>query len=196
LNQAREDRFVTVGGILLTGGTSRRMGVDKATLVVDGEPLAARGARTLAAVCDPVVEVGPGASGLRAVREEPEGGGPLAALVAGAAALGVLPVVLLACDMPFVDAALLRLLAFWPGNGSVVPVAGGRFQYACARYGAASIDEANAALRRGEAGLKQATATTVVYLDEDVWRAVAPEHAFADLDTPEDLQRFGFGTHR
>ncbi len=184
-----------VGGVLLTGGASTRLGVDKATLVVDGEPLAVRTGRVLASVCDPVVEVGPGVSGLRAVREDPPGAGPLAAFVAGANALGVVPVLLLACDMPFVEAPLLRLLAQWPGDGTVVPVADGRFQYACARYGAASIDEAVAALRRGRAGLKDATDATTAYL-YDEWRAVAPAHAFADLDTPADLERFGFGGRR
>jgi molybdopterin-guanine dinucleotide biosynthesis protein A len=194
LNQAREHLVVTAG-ILLTGGASRRMGIDKATLVIGGETLAARAARVLAAVCDPVIEVGLGVTGLRAMREEPPGGGPLAALVAGARALGELPVVLLACDMPFVEAPLLRLLADWPGSGTVVPVSNGRFQYACARYGRASIDEAVAALRHGPAGLKHAMDTTVTYL-HDEWRAVAPDHAFSDLDTPEDLQRFGLEGHR
>jgi molybdopterin-guanine dinucleotide biosynthesis protein A len=182
-------------GILLTGGASRRMGLDKATLVIDGETLAIRAARVLAAACNPVLDVGPGVSGLRATREDPPGGGPLAALVAGAHALGALPVVLLACDMPFVEPPLIRLLADWPGTGTVVPVSNGQFQYACARYGQASIDEGVAALRHGPAGLKHAMDTTVTYLREE-WRAVAPDHAFSDLDTPDDLQRFGLEGHR
>src|SRR5690348_2205329 len=145
-----------VGGVLLTGGASRRLGTDKASLVLDGETLAARAARVLTAVCNPVIEVGDGASGLPSVRENPAGAGPLAALVAGVDTLGVAPVVLLACDMPFVDVPLLRLLAEWPGDGTVVPVNDGRMQYACARYGAASIDEARAALRGGLTALKHA----------------------------------------
>jgi molybdopterin-guanine dinucleotide biosynthesis protein A len=184
-----------VGGVLLTGGASSRMGVDKATLVVDGEALARRTARVLASVCDPAVEVGPGVSGLRAVREDPPGAGPLAALVAGAAALGTIPLLLLGCDMPFVDAPLLRLLADWPGTGTVIPVADDRFQYACARYGSGAIDAAVAALGRGVGGLKCATDAGTIYL-HDEWRAVAPPHAFADLDTPADLERFGFGGRR
>jgi molybdopterin-guanine dinucleotide biosynthesis protein A len=187
------------GGVLLTGGASRRMGTDKATLVVDGETLAARAAAVLRVVCDPVVEVGPGVSTLRAVREEPAGSGPLAALVAGAAAVGddIGPVVLLACDMPFVDVPLVELVARWPGAGTVVPVADGRAQYGCARYGADAIDAAREALRRGERALRAVVEcdATVTFLDERHWRPVAPAHAFADLDTPDDLDRF-FGTHR
>jgi molybdenum cofactor guanylyltransferase len=184
--------LVTCAGVLLTGGTSRRMGIDKATLVLDGETFAVRAARVLAAVCDPVVEVGPAVSGLVSVTEEPRGSGPLTALVAGAAALGVRgPVVLLACDLPFVDAPLLRLLAEWPGTATVVPVSGGRAQFACARYGSASLEAAEAALRNGAASLRSAAEVEVEYVDEQTWRRVAPAHALDDVDTPEDLTRLG-----
>src|SRR5438132_14472 len=74
-------------GLLLTGGASRRMGTDKALIEVDGQRLAERAAAVLAAVADPVVEVGPGWSPLPAVREDPPGSGPLAAVSTGAAAL-------------------------------------------------------------------------------------------------------------
>src|SRR5438105_2544862 len=58
-------------GVLLTGGASRRMGLDKATLVVDGETFAQRAARVLTAACDPVIEVGSGVTVLPCAREEP-----------------------------------------------------------------------------------------------------------------------------
>ena len=47
----------------MTGGASRRLGRDKATLMYQGETLAVRAARVLSEVCDPVIEVGPGVSG-------------------------------------------------------------------------------------------------------------------------------------
>ena len=46
-------------GLLLTGGASRRLGTDKATIVWQGETLAVRAAVVLAQVCAPVLEVGP-----------------------------------------------------------------------------------------------------------------------------------------
>jgi molybdopterin-guanine dinucleotide biosynthesis protein A len=171
---------VTCAGVLLTGGASTRMGRDKATLVVGGETLGARAARVLSAVCAPVVEVGPGVTGLRAVRERPPGSGPLGALVAGVDAVGVLPVVLLACDMPNVSEGIVRMLAEWPGNGTVVPVAAGRPQYACARYGV--VDASGSALRH----LVDHRAELI---DESVWSAYGPPDAFDDLDTPDDLHR-------
>ena len=181
-----------LAGVLLTGGASRRMGTDKATLVVHGETLAARAARVLAAVCDPVIEVGPGVSGLPAIQEDPPFAGPLVALVAGWQALGnPIPVLVLACDMPFVEPPLLRLLAEWPGTGTVIPVVDDRSQYTCARYGAASFDEATAALRSGDTSLRGMADTTADYLPPSCWRAVATEQSFADVDTPDDLERLG-----
>ena len=183
---------VLLAGVLLTGGASRRMGSDKAQLVVNGETLAARSARVLSEVCDPVIEVGPGVSGLPAVREDPPGAGPLVALLAGVGALGSpRTVLLLACDLPFVDAPVLRLLADWPGAGTVIPVVEGRFQYACARYGPAALDEAVAALRSGDSSLRAIAGSDCSYLTSQEWGDVATVESFADVDTPDDLKRLG-----
>jgi molybdopterin-guanine dinucleotide biosynthesis protein A len=181
-----------MAGVLLTGGTSKRMGTDKARLVVNGETLAARSARVLASVCDPVVEVGPGVSGLPAVQEEPPGAGPLVALLAGVGALGApKTVILLACDLPNVTSELLRLLVEWPGSGSVIPVVDERFQYACARYGAAALDEAATIVRAGGSSLRQLGDSQCEYISESDWGPVARATDFADVDTPEDLRRLG-----
>jgi len=174
--------------VLLTGGASRRMGVDKATLMVEGETLAVRAGGVLGRVCDPVVEVGYGASGLPCVREDPEGDGPLAALLRGADALANgAPIIVLACDLPFIDEHTLRWLADHPAAGSVVPTVAGRDQYTCARWSRAAIAYGRAALARGERALR-------TLLDAgDTTRAAADEHAsaFADVDTPADLRRLG-----
>src|SRR6478736_6845594 len=154
-----------MAGVLLTGGASTRMGTDKARLVVAGETLAARAARALSSVCDPVVEVGPRVSGLPAVEEEPRGAGPLVALLAGVGALGnPRVVVLLACDLPFGEPAVLQLLVERPGWGTVVPVVDGRFQYACARYGPASFDEAVASLHHGASSLREIAGADCEYV--------------------------------
>jgi len=168
------------------------MGTDKARLVVDGETLAARSARVLASACDPVVEVGPCVSGLPAIQEEPRGTGPLVALLAGVGALGnPRVVVLLACDLPFVEAALLQLLVEWPGTGTVIPVVDGRFQYACARYGPAALDEARVAVRHGESSLRAIASADCEYLTASDWGEVITARGFADVDTPADWERLG-----
>ncbi len=188
---------VSPAGVLLTGGGSRRLGVDKATLVVNGERLADHAARVLGAVCTTVVEVGPGIAGLPSCREDPVGSGPLAALVAGARALGAdasRGVILLACDLPGVEEPLVRLLADWPGAATVVPVADGELQSVCARYGLEALEEASVAIAAGERSLRGLLARAAHdRLDESVWGAIAPLDAFADVDTPADLARVRWG---
>jgi molybdopterin-guanine dinucleotide biosynthesis protein A len=181
-------------GLLLTGGSSRRMGRDKAELVVAGERLADRAARALTAVCDPVLEVGPGRSGLDAVDDEPRSG-PLAALVTGTTVLRAGAyggaVVLLGVDLPFASEELLRFVADHPASDTVVPVAGGRLQSCCARYAPDALATAADLVERGERALHALLSRVpVVEVTEDEWRAVAPANALADLDTPDDLVRY------
>src|ERR671923_1218080 len=171
-----------VAGLLLTGGASRRMGTDKALIEVGGQRLVDRAAAVLAAVADPVVEVGPGWSGLPAVREDPPGSGPLAALSAGAAALRALghdgPVLVLAVDMPRVTVELLRLLARRPGPATAVPRADGHPQPMCARYGPdvlAAVDERLAAGGRSLRDLLETLAASgvVSWVEPEEWEPVA-----------------------
>lgn len=187
-----------MAGLLLTGGASRRMGRDKALIEVDGQRLVDRAASLLSAVADPVVEVGPGWSGLPAVREDPPGSGPLVALGAGAAALRAAghdgPVLVLAVDMPRVGVELLRFLAGRPGTATAVPRAGGHPQPMCARYGPdvlAAVDERLAAGDRSLRDLLETLAASgaVSWVEPEEWEPVAGPEAFADVDTPEDLRR-------
>jgi molybdopterin-guanine dinucleotide biosynthesis protein A len=188
----------SVAGLLLSGGASRRMGADKALIEVDGQRLVDRAATVLTAVADPVLEVGPGWSGLPAVREDPPGSGPLAALGAGAAALRAAghdgPVLVLAVDMPRVGVKLLQLLAGRAGPATAVPRADGHPQPMCARYGPdvlAAVDERLAAGGRSLRDLLETMAVSgaVAWVEPEEWEPVAGPDAFADVDTPEDLRR-------
>jgi molybdopterin-guanine dinucleotide biosynthesis protein A len=172
------------------------MGRDKAELVVAGVRLADRAAHVLQIVCDPVLEIGSGRSALETVRDDDPHAGPLAALVTGAGALRTRgyegPALLLAVDLPFVDARLLELLVNHPSADSVVPVTAGMRQSCCARYAPAALVTAADLVARGERAMHVLlSAVPVVEITEPEWRAVAPFDALADLDTPEDLARHG-----
>ena len=189
-------RVSRTAGLLLTGGASSRLGVAKAELRRDGERLADRGARLLASACTTALEVGPGVSALAAVREVPPGAGPLAAVVAGAHALarrdGPGPVLVLAVDLPFVEASLLRWLVEHPAPGTVVPRVDGRAQPLCARYAAADLVVAAALRARGAAAMQDLlAAVSIAYEDEAGWGAVATAAAFTDVDTPDAVYRAG-----
>jgi molybdenum cofactor guanylyltransferase len=185
-----------VAGLLLTGGSSRRMGRDKAELVVAGERLADHAARVLTVVCEPVLEIGPGRSELEAVDDDEPRAGPLVALVTGARALRArgyrAAVLLLGVDLPFVDQRLLDLLARHPAAETVVPMAGGMRQSCCARYAPAALATADELAEQGERAMHALlSAVPVVEIAEAEWRAVAPAEALVDLDTPEDLVHHG-----
>jgi molybdopterin-guanine dinucleotide biosynthesis protein A len=188
--------MAATAGILLTGGGSRRLGIDKAGLLIDGETLAVRAGRRLAAVCDPVVEVGGGRSGRAAIREEPPGSGPLAALAAAGTHLRDRghrgSALLLAVDLPRVDEPLLEFLRDWPGEPTAIPAVAGRLQLVCARYGTDALMAAASLVAGGVRSLHELL--DVVdhdVLEEDAWRPVAAAEAFADVDTPADAARLG-----
>jgi molybdopterin-guanine dinucleotide biosynthesis protein A len=170
------------------------MGRDKATIVVDGVTLAERTAALLATVAAPVVEVGPGYTGLPIVAEDPPGLGPLAALAAGAGYMEGVgyqgPVVVLATDLPRLTAGLVALLATFPCPGCVVPMDRGRSQPLCARYSGAALREARRLVSEGKRSMRDLLdRVDVRWLPEPEWVAAAGRpDALVDVDTPEDLR--------
>jgi molybdenum cofactor guanylyltransferase len=185
---------MAVAGLLLTGGRSSRLGADKADLRMgNGGTLSARTAGLLGTVAEPVIEVGPGRTALRAVADSGEG--PLAAVAAGATALrsgsGLTAALVVATDLPLLTAGLLSWLAAHPAPGSVVPVAAGRSQPLCARYSAADLDVAVAIVGAGRRSMRDLLdAIEPVYVDEDEWVPAAGDpSALQDVDTPADLVR-------
>lgn len=194
---AHEDHVAEgVAGILLTGGASTRMGFDKASLVVEGESLAVRVGRVLSRVARPVVEVGRGISGLRAVVEGVPGSGPLVAVAEGCRELQreghCGPALVLACDLPFVNEEILSFLANWPGVSSVVPLVAGVPQPLCARWSRPHLDSIAAKVAEGERAMRSLLNDVhIVFVDEAQWARVASRRAFTDIDRREDLDRLG-----
>jgi molybdenum cofactor guanylyltransferase len=124
-------------GAVLAGGRSSRMGAPKAMLGLAGRPLGSYpvGA-VVAAGLEPVVVAkdGPDLSGLgcRIVREPDSRTHPAAGVLAALeAAEG--PVVVVACDMPFVPSQLVGVLAQLAAPVAV-PMLAGRLQPLLARY--------------------------------------------------------------
>jgi molybdopterin-guanine dinucleotide biosynthesis protein A len=181
-----------LGGLLLTGGDSQRMGIDKATIEIDGTTQAQRSAELLRAVVDLVLEVGPGFTDLEVTREDPPGQGPLAAIVAGRNALvrNGLPrsaaCIVLACDLPLINATVLEVLSAPPRNEAVLPIIDEMPQPLCARWSAADLDEAERRLSVGERSLRRLPNTTTAELLDE---ASFGDDAFrlSDADTPQEL---------
>jgi len=181
--------------VLTGGGASRLGGVHKPGLLVGGRTL---GARVLAAVRDAhrVVVVGPEVPGTLVdlvTREEPPGGGPVAALAAGLAAVRAPAVAALAGDLPFLDAAdvldLRAALDADPGAAAAVLVDDGRRdQPLCSVWRTGALRAAVAAVG-GPAGVPMravlAAAGPVVRRAPEARDGPPP---WFDCDTDEDLR--------
>ncbi|MDT5309720.1 MAG: molybdopterin molybdotransferase, partial [Mycobacterium sp.] len=124
--------------IVLAGGASSRLGVDKPEQQVGGRRLLDV---ALAAVADAdaVVVVGPPRDvpgGVAVVCEDPVGSGPVAALAAGFAALPgeAADVAVLAADLPGITSAAVAALAAARGDAPVALALddSGRVQYLAA----------------------------------------------------------------
>ncbi|MFE9689760.1 molybdenum cofactor guanylyltransferase [Micromonospora sp. NPDC005806] len=187
--------------VVLSGGAARRMGgVDKPARPVGGRPMLHR---VLAAVTDAVPRivvgaVGPVPEGVRVTREEPPGGGPVAATAAGLALLdpGVATVALLAADLPLLTrvavADLLRALDRSSADGACYVDGDGRRQQLCGVWRVAALRAAVDRLA-GERGgtvdgapVRGLLAGMVVR--EVTWSGSGPPPWF-DCDTDEDIRR-------
>ena len=119
---------LTVAGIILAGGQSRRMGTDKAFVVFQGRMLVERVVDALAQVCGEIVIVTNDPQpytrfDARVVPDSVPGFGPLAGLHAGLSAMRADLGVVVAVDMPFLNPALLRaMIAAADGWDAVIPV--------------------------------------------------------------------------
>ena len=111
--------MANIGGVILCGGQSSRMGRSKAWLPIGDECLLQRVVRIVASVVDPVVvvvvaavgqELPPLPEGVEIVRDLHDAKGPLAGLAAGLAALDgrAEAVFLSSCDVPFLNADFIR----------------------------------------------------------------------------------------
>ncbi|MER5899020.1 NTP transferase domain-containing protein [Streptomyces mirabilis] len=99
--------------VVLAGGAARRLGgADKPGLRVGGRPLLDRVLAACATATTTVVVAAPRetARPVEWAREEPPGGGPLAALDAGLRHISAEHVVVLSADLPFLDQATVRRL--------------------------------------------------------------------------------------
>jgi molybdopterin-guanine dinucleotide biosynthesis protein A len=137
--------------IILAGGGSRRLGgADKAGIRLGGKRLLDRVLEAVAGARR-VVVVGPRRAAPRAIEwtvERPPGGGPAAAVGAGLELVTAPVVVVLAVDLPFLEApSIAELVAAAQGrDGAVLIDRAGAPQYLAAAYDTIALRAAIAAM--------------------------------------------------
>ncbi len=106
-------KILQIQAFILAGGQSRRMGTDKAQLLIENETFVERIAATLEEVTDSVTLVGSRQSHPRvpSVPDQFPGWGALGGLHGALAACTSEWAIVVACDLPFVTAELFEYLA-------------------------------------------------------------------------------------
>jgi molybdopterin-guanine dinucleotide biosynthesis protein A len=180
--------------IILAGGNSQRMGRDKAGLLLGEQTLLQRVTATMSKVFpDVIVSVRQPRPeiDLPQVCDEQLDNGPLAGVAAGLGYIGTTWAFVVACDMPFMDAALVELLGkYRTGYQAVVPVVQGHRQTLAAFYARNCLDAIQAHLAGGGKNSLRAVLEKlqVRYVDEaELLKADPGGRSFFDLDTPQDV---------
>lgn len=199
---AGESPLPPVSGILLSGGHSRRMGRDKASLTWRGRSFARCVLDALDEVSDDVMAVRrpgqtPIAGAARTVFDRHCDAGPLAGLEAGLLVMHWEWAVVCPVDAPLVRTELLRLLVrLTEGQGAsaqaIVPVQDGRVHPLTGCYHRSTAGVFGRAVAAGRLRVSSALAQLrTLYVPEDVWRAIDPDgRSFAVINTPEEYARW------
>lgn len=135
------EREREVSGFVLAGGESSRMGRNKALLELDGVPLVVRVTRLVAAVVGTAAVIGQPetytALGLRAIRDDWPGAGPLGGIATALRASESEWNLIVACDLPYLTRPWLEYLISRARSSRadvVLPMSSGGAEPLCAMY--------------------------------------------------------------
>jgi molybdopterin-guanine dinucleotide biosynthesis protein A len=190
----------SIAGFILTGGQSRRMGIDKSRLMLEGQSFVERIAGELAAVTHSVAVVGnnrattPLTIKLPIVSDVYPKWGALGGVHAALSACTAVWALIVACDFPFVTRELFaRLASFREGLDAVAPIQNdGIPQPLCALY------RVDPCLGRAERLIKSGERKPIALLQslETRWVSFAElssldgaDNFFENINTPEDYAR-------
>jgi molybdopterin-guanine dinucleotide biosynthesis protein A len=199
VTEAASAGLASIVPTVLAGGRSERFGRDKLLADVAGRPMIAAPIAALREVFGPrVVVVGPCDPAVRALADDwladdhPEAG-PLGAIATALARLGR-PTLVLAGDLPAIDAAAVRCLAdaFLAAPTAAVALAiSGEHpnlrEHPCAAlYGLPMLETLESGLRRSRFGLREAIGQLPA---SNVVRVRLPERILANVNDPAELAR-------
>ena len=191
-------------GVILAGGASTRFGEPKALAAVRGRRIVDRVRDALCAVLPQVVVSANdpelfGDLGLPMRPDDVHGAGPLGGILTAlrwAGEYGRPGALVVACDMPWVSAPLLRMIAERAAStsaGAVVPESGGRrgLEPLCAWYSVACLPQVERMVAEGEHRVHRlligGVDAEVIPLDQ-VRRVGDPEILFLNVNTVDDLR--------
>lgn len=185
-----------IGGFILAGGESARMGQAKGLLAFAGKPLVVHLARLAESASEtPAIIIGPpkvyGGLGFRVIPDDRRNLGPLAGI---ATALRVSTCgwnLIVGCDLPFLTREWLAYLAgravASPAD-VLIPVNERGYEPLCAMYRQRGQQTIAEALARGTRKITDGLAgLTLEVIAPEEWKAFDPRgRLFKNINTPED----------
>ena len=186
-----------ITAFILAGGKSSRMGSDKAFLQLRGETLLAKALKLARVVTGEVRIVGNAekfSSFGSVVEDVYRDRGPLGGIHAALSTSSTDLNLMLAVDLPFVDADFLLYLISRARESTAMvtlPRATGRLQPLCAIYQRAFCEAAEESLRNGRNKIDSlfAKVGTCVIDDDELVHAGFSSEMFRNLNTPDDLEK-------
>jgi len=189
---------LAITGVIQAGGKSTRMGGDpKALMELGGRPIVVRVLDVVRQVTERVLLVTNTPDlyaflGLPMVPDVFPEGGSLGGIYSGLRAAPGDAAFTVACDMPFLSASVARLVVARAGEADVVaPRIGEQWETLHACYGKACLAPMERRLREGRLRITGFFEEVRILRipDAEVSRFDAPELAFMNLNTPEDVAR-------
>ncbi|MBI1750241.1 MAG: molybdenum cofactor guanylyltransferase [Acidobacteria bacterium] len=188
-------KFQNVSAFILAGGSSSRMGADKALLELAGQPLLLRTARLLDAFVTPVTVIGDpslyASLGLPVFPDDVPGLGPLGG-IATALRISRMPWnLVVACDLPYLTAAWIDFLisrALAAHADALLPASERGPEPLCAMYHARCAPVISTALARGVRKVTDGLAGVVIEtLPHEEWKAFdSGGGLFKNMNSPAD----------
>ena len=189
-----------VTGIILAGGSSSRMGRNKALLEVDGIPIITRTYRTLASLFHEVIVVtnSPQDYVFLPCRKVPDifpGCGSIAGLHSALAHSSTSHTFVTACDLPFLDPAIIRYLCDIRNEGydydAVVPLSVGGQEPLHAVYSSSCKDVFENAIQKCERKILDILGRMNIRLvtNVELQSAGGQTKSFLNVNTPEEYER-------
>lgn len=180
---------------ILTGGRASRMGgVRKAALSLGGTSIIDRQLVALRQVADPVFVVtsaqAPGDGGLTIVRDAFPDHGALGGIYTAIVASPRERTIVVACDMPFLNAALLEHMAGIDAD-LVIPRTERGYEPLCAIYSRACVESIRERLTRGALeAARLPEGVRVAEVGPETLAAYDPDGLlFVNVNTPHDYER-------
>ena len=179
---------MSVTAIVLCGGRSTRMGQDKGSLPLGDESMLARITRILKGISGDVIVVGRRDQHPTTVHDAIEDQGPLAGIAAGLAASTSDTNIVVACDMPLINPAVVqRMLTLIDDHDACVAIIDGHASALCGVYRSRVAEVAQALLGSGERRvMRLLDQIKTKRVDAALFRDIDPDlETFISVDTPE-----------